>query len=192
MKTRIKELIKLFLTFLKIGCIAFGGGYAMVALIERELVEKKGWLTHDEMLQAVVLSESTPGPIAINMATYIGTKRGGFFGALVATFGVVFPAFAIIIAISFVLPLVKENFYVNNIFKGLRAGVCVLIIASVYKFFKKLEKSIFAIIMFVAALCVSFFTSFSTIYILMIAAVIGIIYCLIENHIKNKKGDKEQ
>ena len=92
--------LKLFLTFFEIGLFTFGGGYAMISLIENNCVEKKKWITHDEMMNITVIAESTPGPIAINCATYVGLKKGGFLGALLATLGVVVPSFIIIFLIS--------------------------------------------------------------------------------------------
>ena len=141
-KQYFKELFQMFLIFLKIGLFSFGGGYAMLALIEGEVVDKKGWLTHAELNEIFAIAESTPGPIAINTATFIGTKRLGVFGGIFATLGVVIPAFAIIVALSYVIDLVKDNKWVGFPFRGIRVGVLVLIAKAVLSFFKNMRKTI--------------------------------------------------
>ena len=125
---KLKESLKMFLVFFKIGLFSFGGGYAMLTMIEHEVVEKRGWLTHNELLDIFAIAESTPGAISINIATFIGTKRAGVIGGCITTFGVVLPAFLVIFALSYVLDLVRDNVWVNALFKGVRVGVVVLII----------------------------------------------------------------
>ena len=111
--------LALFLTFAKIGLFTFGGGYAMIFMIENVCVEKKQWITHDEMMEITVIAESTPGPIAINAATYVGYKRGGIWGSVWATIGVVLPSFVIIYLISSVLDNFLEIVWIANAFRGI-------------------------------------------------------------------------
>ncbi len=118
----------LFITFLKIGAFTFGGGYAMIPMIQKELVEKKRWLTEEDVLEIVAIAESTPGPIAVNSATFVGYRVGGFRGALCATIGVVLPAFCVISLISLALRQFQENKAVQYAFYGIRAGVLALIV----------------------------------------------------------------
>lgn len=129
----MKAIIELFLTFFKIGLFTFGGGYAMISIIEDECVERKKWITHDDMMNVTVIAESTPGPIAVNCATFVGYKQAGLLGAACATAGVVLPSFAIIYAIA----LFFDNFLtiplIANAFKGIKVGVGVLIISAAVK-----------------------------------------------------------
>ena len=131
-------LLELFLCFAKIGMFTFGGGYAMIALIENACVEQKKWMTHDEMLDIAVIAESTPGPIAINTATHVGYKRSGIAGALAATVGMVLPSFTIIFIISMFLERFMEFALIANAFQGIKIGVGFLIFAAGLKMLKKM------------------------------------------------------
>ena len=133
-------LIELFLTFAKIGLFTFGGGYAMLSLIEHACVEEKKWITHDEMMNVTVIAESTPGPIAINAATFVGYRTNGFIGACVATLGVVLPSFLIISLISFILNEFKNFKAVQYAFMGIRAAVLALILKALWMMFKSVKK----------------------------------------------------
>lgn len=133
-------LLELFLTFAKIGLFTFGGGYAMVSLIEDSCVEKKKWITHDEMMNITVIAESTPGPIAINCATYIGYRQKGIIGAACATLGMVVPSFAIIFVISLFLDNFLEITWIASAFKGIKLAVGVLILDAAIKMIKKMQK----------------------------------------------------
>lgn len=123
----MKKLVELLLTFMKIGAFTFGGGYAMISVIEDECVERRQWITHDEMMKMVVIAESTPGPIAINCATYIGYLRAGLTGALFATLGVVVPSFSVIYMISMFLDNFLEYEVVINAFKGIKVAIGLII-----------------------------------------------------------------
>ena len=136
---RIK-LFDLFFTFFKLGLFTFGGGYAMIANIRDLVLEKKKWLTEDELVQVITIAESTPGPIAINLATYVGYNKRGVLGSACATFGVVLPSFVIIYLISFVLDFFMENPYVAGAFDGIKCAVAFLIIRAGWGMLKKLEK----------------------------------------------------
>ena len=152
MKYSKKETLKVMLTFLKIGAFTFGGGYAMISLIGDECVEKHGWMTKDELTDMIAVAESTPGPVAVNSATYVGYKVGGFWGALAATVGVVTPAFLLILLISYFFEDLLNIPIVAKAFKGIKVGVCVLIAAVGVKMFVSLEKTPVNMIFFAAAL----------------------------------------
>ena len=131
----------LFLTFLKIGLFTFGGGYAMISVIEGICVDLKSWITHDDMVQVTIVAESTPGPIAINCATFVGYRIGGFSGALAATFGVVLPSFVIIYCISMFLENFLEIAFIANAFRGIRLGVGFVILNAGINMMKKMKKT---------------------------------------------------
>ena len=173
---------ELFLSFLKIGAFTFGGGYAMLSLIEHECVENRKWLAEDEMLELTVIAESTPGPIAINAATYTGSKIAGFKGAAAATAGMVLPSFLIILLLSALLSGLMDIPVVANAFRGIRVAVALLIITAALKMIRSLMKNKqrkpFNIVMLVlfGALSLSlslFSVSFSTIYLILISGFIG-------------------
>ena len=134
-------MLELFLTFVKIGLFTFGGGYAMISLIEDVCVEKKKWIAHEEMMNLTVAAESTPGPIAINCATYVGYLRGGFRGSVVATVGIVLPSFVIIYAISMFFDNFLEIVLIANAFKGIKLAVGVLILNAGLNMLQKMKKT---------------------------------------------------
>jgi chromate transporter len=173
------KLIELFFSFLKIGAFTFGGGYAMMPVMHKEVVDKKNWASEEDILKILVISESTPGVLAVNSATFIGYKIRGFWGSLVATLGVVIPSFIIISLLSFFILEFKNNQYVAYAFSGIRAGVAVLIFNAVFKLSKKIKKNWFTYVIVAISTLIALFTSFSVIYILLIAAIIGIIYGLV-------------
>ena len=121
--------LKLFLTFLKIGAVSFGGGYGMISLIRDDCLSN-GWLTEDELLNFIAISESTPGPIAVNMATFVGSSQGGFFGALLATLGVVLPSFIIIMLVASVLTRLLKYGATKSVLSGIRPAVIAMILAT--------------------------------------------------------------
>ena len=133
-------LLDLFLTFAKIGSFTFGGGYAMIALIEHSCVEKKRWITHDEMMDVTVIAESTPGPIAINCATFVGYRQKGLAGAVAATAGIVLPSFCIIFLISFWLNKFLEIVWIANAFRGIKIAVGFLILDAAIRMIGRMPK----------------------------------------------------
>ena len=132
-------LLDLFLSFAKIGMFTFGGGYAMIAMIEEACVDKKKWITHEEMMNITVIAESTPGPIAINCATYVGYKQAGFIGSIFSTLGIVFPSFIIIYIISMFLDGFLDVVWVANAFQGIKIAVGILILDAAFMMLKKLH-----------------------------------------------------
>ncbi len=183
-KKYLLNILDLFWTFFKIGIICFGGGYAMIALVEKEIVEKKQWLSSEDMLNILAIAETTPGPIAINTSTYVGFRKGKIVGALAATLGVVLPSFIIIFAISFFIEAFSANVFVGYALKGMRIGALALILGAVIRLYKKTEKTVFGIIILLATFAITYFTSFSIIYTLLCCAAAGIVYCFIIRLIK--------
>ena len=179
MKERFKRLWVLFTVFFKIGAFTFGGGYAMIPLIEREVVEKRGWITSQDMLDIIAIAESTPGPIAINSATFVGYKTAGVFGAAGATLGVVLQSFAIISVISFVLAEFREVEAVQFAFGGIRAGVLALIIKALWSMYKKCPKSFIGYVIMGLSFVIAAFTGINVIFIILGAAITGIVSSLV-------------
>jgi len=168
--------LDLFLTFANIGAFTFGGGYAMIPLLQKEVVDNRGWIDENEMLDIIAISQSTPGPLAINCATFVGYKISGITGSVLATLGVIIPSFIIIIFVSILFNMVKDNPTVNNIFAGIKAGVIVLILEAAIKLSKPIKKDKFNIILLMASLLIASFTDISVIYILICCAVLGLIF----------------
>ncbi len=175
MKEKLKRLVTLLAVFFKIGAFTFGGGYAMIPLIEREVAEKRRWIVSQDMLDIIAIAESTPGPIAINTATFVGYKTAGVFGAAGATLGVVLPSFLIISLISFVLAQFREVQAVQFAFNGIRAGVLALIVKALWSMYKKCPKSPVAYIIMALSFVVAAFTGVNVIFIILAAAIIGVI-----------------
>ncbi len=178
-KSKFKLIIELFLVFFKIGAFTFGGGYAMIPIIQREVSEKKKWIKDSDILDIVAIAESTPGPIAINTSTFVGFKTAGFWGAVFATFGAVLPSFIIITLISFVLRNFSSYRPVRYAFYGIRAGVIALIIKSFVSMLKQLPKSAAAYILMAAAFVLAVFTEINVIYIIIGCGVLGLISSMI-------------
>ena len=168
-------MLELFFTFMKIGLFTFGGGYAMISIIEDICVEKKKWLTHDELAQVAIVAESTPGPIAINCATYVGWIRGGFRGSVLTTVGVVIPSFVIIFTISMLLDNFLEITVIANAFKGIKVAVGLLILNAGLNMLQKMKKSALALTLLVCSLAVMLLVpNFSALSLMIIAGVISL------------------
>ena len=181
---KFKTILKLFITMFKVGLFTFGGGYAMIAVLEHEFVEKNGWIDKDEFYDMLAVAESTPGPIAINSATYIGYKTAGVMGSAFATLGVCLPSFIIIFVISLFFDEFLKFKYVKYAFLGIRACVVYLIASAGFKLFKGLKKNLLTISIFAAVLCVMtafsiFAIKFSTIFYILICGTIGVVTYLI-------------
>ena len=175
-KERLSRCRTLFLTFLKIGAFTFGGGYAMIPLIQRETVETHGWVTEEDVLNIIAVAESTPGPIAINSATFVGYKVAGFWGSLCATLGVVLPSFIVISILSFFLEPFKQLKLVSYAFVGIRAGVMVLIVEAVLKMYRACERNWINYLLLLAAFVCVAFLDLHVSPVLLVAAIFGILY----------------
>lgn len=172
-------LLEQFLCFAKIGLFTFGGGYAMISMIEYECVEKRQWITHDEMMNITVIAESTPGPIAINCATYVGYKQGGFIGAVISTLGIVTPSFIVIYIIAMFLDGFMELTSVKNAFKGIKVAVGILIFDAALMMLHKTQKKLWprAVVAcaFVSMLIIDIFAlNFSAISLMLLAAAVSL------------------
>lgn len=194
---QIKLLFTIFISVLKVGLFTFGGGYAMIAVLEHEFVSKRKWLDHEEFLDLVAIAESTPGPIAINSATYIGYKRAGFLGATLATIGMCLPSFVIIYLISLFFNAFLAIAWVAAAFKGIQACVVFLIASAAFKMFKKLKKTAFNIAIFIAVagtmVALSLFAvSFSSIFYILIAGTLGVAAYGFKQIKNNKKDGGEE
>lgn len=185
-KLRIEQLKTLFLTFLKIGMFTFGGGYAMIPLIEYETVEKHKWIKSEDVIDIFAIAEATPGVIAVNTATFVGYKIGGFLGSLLATIGVVLPSFVIISIISLFFVQFQSLEWVAYAFEGIRAGVVVLILGAVVKLGKKNKYTPLTVIILGASFCMATFTGISVIYLLLGGACMGIVYQVFIKKPKNE------
>ena len=185
-------LLELFITFAKTGLFTFGGGYAMIALIEDTCVEKKKWITHDEMMSLTVIAESTPGPVAINCATYVGYKQKGIMGAVAATIGMILPSFVIIYLITGFLDRFLEIWWVARAFAGIKIAVGILIVDAAIKLIKHMKKNLLSILIlagaFIFVMLINLFSvSFSSVTLILLSAVIGICAYLIGNLSEGKK-----
>ena len=188
---KLKALFAFFFAMFKIGLFTFGGGYAMIAIIERELVERKKWIEHEEFLDVIAIAESTPGPLAINSATYIGYKIGGVLGSVFATLGVVLPSFTIIYLISLVFDKFLSLVWVQYAFRGIQACVAFLILSAGFKMLKKLKKNVFNVVFITLTIgCLVGFSlfaiDFSSIFYILIGGVVGLTVYLI-GYIESKK-----
>ncbi|MEE3332969.1 MAG: chromate transporter [Ruminococcus sp.] len=176
---QIQSIISLFLTFMKIGLFTFGGGYAMIPLIQRETVDNKKWISDKDILEIVAIAESTPGPIAINAATFIGYRVGGFLGALAATVGVMLPSITIIASISYVLVAFRNVVWIQYAFKGIRAGVLALIVKALWSMYKQSPKGIFSYMIMFGAFAVTAFLPVNVVFVILFCAAAGILRTLI-------------
>ena len=189
----MKILFELFYIFARIGLFTFGGGYAMISIIEDICVEHKKWITHEEMMNMTVIAESTPGPIAINCATYVGYKLAGFWGATVATFGMVLPSFVVIFAISKFLDNFLEITLIAHAFYGIKIAVGILIFDAAITMIKKMKKKVLPRMItafsFVVMMLVNIFSwSFSSINLMLAAGILSLMIFTVQKISKEKGG----
>ena len=194
-KINFKNLLDLALSYFKVGLFTFGGGLAMIAIIQHEYVEKRKWIDKDEFENVVAIAESTPGPIAINCATYIGYKVGTILGAIVATVAVCLPSFFIIYLISLVFNAFMSITIVQYAFKGIQVAIIFLILSAGVKFFKNMKKTPFNVTVFGSTLgfmlAFAFFgVNFSSIFYVLIGGAMGLAVYLIGLLFKKDKEEK--
>lgn len=188
------RLLVLFLTFMKIGALTFGGGYAMIPIIEEEVTKKRKWISEMEILDILAISETTPGPIAVNTATYVGYKVGGIFGSIFATLGLAIPSFVIIFVISFFYKDFMQWKVVAAMFKGLKVGVILLLVSALFKLKKGVKVNLVGIILFVIALSVMLVFSIINInfkYLSLCLIVLGIIVGITLTALGKMEGDNK-
>ncbi len=186
-------MLELFLIFAKIGLFTFGGGYAMISIIEDVCVGQKKWITHEEMMNMTIVAESTPGSIAINFATFVGYKQKGLAGAIVATLGMMFPSFIIIYLISMFLDDFMEITWIANGFKGIRIAVGILILDAAIKMIRKMKKKAFMVGIMLCSMIMMLvvsFTSweFSSITLMVVAGVVGLLKFVVHKAPSKKGG----
>ncbi|MDD3401235.1 MAG: chromate transporter [Eubacteriales bacterium] len=169
-------MFQLYFTFLKIGSLMLGGGYSMLPLLVRELVDKKKWTTEEELLNYFSVAQCTPGVIAVNTATFVGYKLKGIWGAILATLGIITVPFALIVLIAVALSSVWEYQLVQNIFAGVRIAVAALIISAVIRLFSKSIKDWFSVLLCVAAFALMVFAGVSPIFIVLGAAIVALVW----------------
>ncbi len=167
--------VDMFLTFAKVGVMTFGGGYAMLPILQREVVDNKKWATEEELMDYFAIGQCTPGVIAVNTATFIGQKNKGILGGIVATLGVVFPSLIIISLLAGVIEAFSHIKAVQHAFGGIRVCVCVLILNAVVKLYKKAIVDVFTLIIFLIVVIGSCFTTISPIIFVLLAAIAGIV-----------------
>lgn len=167
-------MLDMFLTFARVGVMTFGGGYAMLPILQREVVDRKGWATEEELMDYFAIGQCTPGVIAVNTATFIGQKNRGLPGGIVATLGVVFPSLVIISLLAGVIGAFSHLVWVQNAFGGIRVCVCVLILNAVSKLYKKAVVDKRTFFLFLLVTLGSFFTPLSPVVFVVLAALFGI------------------
>ena len=188
------RLLILFLTFMKIGAFTFGGGYAMVPIIEEEVTKKRKWISEMEILDILAISETTPGPIAVNTATYVGYKVGGILGSIFATLGLAIPSFVIIFVISFFYKDFMQWKVIAAMFKGLKVGVILLLISALFKLKKGVKVNLVGIILFVIALSAMLVFSIINInfkYLSLCLILLGIVVGITLTALGKMEGDKK-
>ena len=179
----MKLLLEMFLAFAKVGVMTFGGGYAMLPILQREIVDNKGWATEEELMDYFAIGQCTPGVIAVNTATFIGQKNKGITGGIFATLGVVFPSLVIISLLATVIEAFSHLTWVQDAFGGIRVCVCVLITNAVVKLFKKAVVDKITLVIFLIVALGSILLDMSPVVFVVLAAIAGII-------LKNMGGKK--
>lgn len=175
MKGKYKTLLRVFATFFKIGAFTFGGGYAMIPLIQKETVEKHKWITDDDILEIIAIAESTPGPIAINSATFVGYRTCGVLGAVSATLGVTLPSFGIILALSYVLREFQQIQAVQYAFHGIRAGVLALLFKALWSMYQKSPKGWASYVVMAGAFLLTALCKVNVLLVIVACAVFGLV-----------------
>ena len=189
----MKLLFQLFFAFFRIGALTFGGGYAMLPMIKKELVDKHGWCTEEDILDYYAIAQCTPGVIAVNTASFIGFKKKGVVGAIFSTLGVVAPSILIITVIAAFINHFADNQYVAHAFAGIRIAVCALVSVTIFGLLKKNVKDILTALLAIAAFVVTYFFGLSPIIAVFVAATAGIIASVIREKNRNsaeKEGKK--
>lgn len=187
---KMKQLFQLFITFAKIGSMTFGGGYAMLPFLQREIVEKNKWATEEEIMDYFAIGQCTPGVIAVNTATFIGYKLAGVLGGIFATLGVIFPSLVIISIIAAFIRNFADIEAVQHAMNGIQICVCALILDATIKLAKKSFADAYCIIIFAITIAVSLFTGISAVFIVIGAGLLGIIINLLKDSFTGKEADK--
>ena len=172
----MKKILQMFISFFKIGAFTFGGGYAMIPIIEEEVVNKRNWITKEEFMDILVVSQSFPGAMAVNCSTFVGYKIGGIIGGIMGLLGVVLPSFIIILIVAAFFMQFRNNYYVDLVFKGISAAVPILVLAGVISLSKGVEKNIRNGIIIVIALIALIFFRVNPVIVIIAAAIYGAVF----------------
>jgi chromate transporter len=178
MKNKLKQYLELYLTFVKIGAFTFGGGLAMMPIMQRELIEKRGWLTEEELIDYFAIGQSTPGIIAVNVATFVGYKRLGWFGGIIGTIGVVTPSWVIIMLLAGAISSVDKYPLAQKALKGINVAVAALLTSVIVKFSKKTIKSIWNVFFMLLAFTLIYFFKVQSVWIIIASLVTGSLLAL--------------
>lgn len=192
--SKIKLNLELFWSFFKIGGMTFGGGLTMLPMLEHELVQKKEWVSEEELLDCYAIGQCTPGIIAVNTATFVGYKKNKISGGIFATLGMIFPSILIITIIAMFLKNFMDNIWFQHALQGVRGVVCALLCNTVINLCKKSLKNLFTELVFLAVLLLGFFTKIPTIILVLLVAAAGIIADLIKEkteHLRKQEGENE-
>ena len=184
MKNKLKEFLELYLAFVKIGAFTFGGGLAMMPIMQRELIEKRGWLTEEELIDYFAIGQSTPGIIAVNVSTFVGYKRLGVLGGIIGTIGVVTPSWVIIMLLAGAISSVDKYPLAQKALKGINVAVAALLTSVIVKFSKKTIKNIWNALFMLLAFALIYFLKVQSVWIIIAALVIG---CLLSLYRQKKK-----
>ncbi|MBO5236123.1 MAG: chromate transporter [Spirochaetaceae bacterium] len=189
----IKNYLQLWGLFFKIGAMTFGGGLAMLPILERELSEKRDWATKDQLLDYYAIGQSTPGIIAVNVATFIGFNRGGILGGIFATLGIVTPSIIIITFLASFISSYSDISWVKKILAGINVAVAAILTKAAWDFGKKTIKNILGLLIFIASFVAVYFLKIDTVIIIGVSAIIGVIFHLISSKkaLKNKAGEED-
>ena len=178
MKTKIGQLIELYLAFVKIGAFTFGGGLAMMPIMQRELIERRGWITDEELIDYFAIGQSTPGIIAVNVATFVGYKRLGVFGGIIGTLGVVTPSWVIIMLLAGAISSVDKYPLAQKTLKGINVAVAALLTSVIVKFSKKTIKNIWNALLMLLAFVLIYFFKVQSVWIILTSIIIGCLLTL--------------
>ena len=189
MKSKVGQLIELYLAFLKIGAFTFGGGLAMMPIMQRELIEKRGWITDEELIDYFAIAQSTPGIIAVNVATFVGCKRLGWFGGIIGTLGVVTPSWVIIMLLAGAISSIDKYPVAQKALRGINVAVAALLTSVIVKFSKKTIKNIWNAFFMLLAFALIYFLKVQSVWIIISSLVIG---CLLTLYRQKKVGLEEE
>ena len=184
MKNKLKEFLELYLAFVKIGAFTFGGGLAMMPIMQRELIEKRGWLTEEELIDYFAIGQSTPGIIAVNVSTFVGYKRLGVLGGIIGTIGVVTPSWVIIMLLAGAISSVDKYPLAQKALKGINVAVAALLTSVIVKFSKKTIKNIWNALFMLLTFALIYFLKVQSVWIILAALIIG---CLLTLYRQKKK-----
>lgn len=188
----MKKLLSLYCLFFKLGCMNFGGGYALLPLLQKELVDKRGWTTEENLADYYAIGQCTPGAIAINVSTFIGYKIKGILGGIVSTLGFISPAFIIIALLATVINQFADNVYVMHAFAGIRVAVFILVLSAIIKLAKKSIVDLITGIIAASVALLAIFTDIPLFIYVIIAGVLGLFICSLKDRNQNNKQNKQK